>query len=206
VVPVNVAAGTQGTTIPVGNASSLIAISSDGRFLYVTTDRNRDLVRVSLASGRPDAPISVGATIGAIAAGPDGMVYAYDNAGISAINATAARIASTLKATWHEDDTYGPSAMAITPDGTTGYVNATDGVIPLSLRTMQAGKLIDIAQASGAGADAVTVSAIVASPDDKGVYVGTEDGSVYPVSVASNHVGKPWDMTKSYIYSMAVTR
>jgi sugar lactone lactonase YvrE len=206
VVPVNVAAGTKGTTIPAGNASSLIAISSDGRFLYVTTDRNRDLVRVSLASGSSDAPISVGSTIGAIAAGPDGMVYAYDNAGISAINATAGRIASTLRATWHEDDTYGPSAMAITPDGTTAYVNATDGVIPLSLRTMQAAKLIDVAQASGVRTDHVTVSAIVASPDDKGVYVGTTDGSVYPVSRASNQVGKPWDMRKSYIYSMAVTR
>ncbi|MGH3247470.1 MAG: YncE family protein [Trebonia sp.] len=206
VVPVNVAARTKGTAIPVGNASSLIAISPDGRFLYVTADGNRELVRVSLTSGSSGAPIRVGSTIGAISAGPDDMVYVYDKAGISAIKTTAGRITSTLKATWHEGD-YGPSAMAITPDGTTAYVNASDGVvIPLSLRTMQAGKPIALAQASGAVSDAGTVSAVVASPDGKGVYVGTASGAVYPVSVAGNRVGKPWDLNTSYIYAMAVAR
>jgi len=205
VVPINVAAGTKGATIPVGNAASLIAMSPDGRSLYVTTDGNRALVRVSLPTGSPGRPINVGNTIGAIAVAPDGTIYAYGNAGISAIDSAAGHLSWTLRATWQEGE-YGPSAIAIMPDETTAYVDASGGVVPVNLQTRQAGKLIAIAQTSGYGSDPGAVSAIVVSPDGKAVYVGTWGGSVYPINAANNQVGAPDDLGDPSIFAMAVAR
>jgi serine/threonine-protein kinase len=203
VVPINVAAGSKGTAIAVGNASSLIAISPDGRTLYVTSNQNRDLTPVSLTTGRAGAPISVGATIGAISVTPGGTIYAYDTVGISVIESTAGHASSTLRATWQEGD-HGPSAIAITPDGWTAYVDASGGIVPVSLRTGQAGKLIAITQASTGAGGPDPVSTIVASPDGKAVYVGTWGGNIYPINVANNQVGKPEDLADPDIYATAV--
>jgi Protein kinase domain len=183
VVPVNLATGRKGPTIGVGNATSQIAISPDGRTLYVTTSDGYGIVPVNLRTGSIGTGINISSRIMAIAPAPaGGNVYLYDAGGIASVNPVARRVNWQTTSAELGDGGATAGSLVVMPDGLTAYAGgAGTGVVPINLRTHQVGQLISLND---------SVSAIVASPDGKIVYVGGWSGAVYPINVATNQVGK----------------
>ena len=150
VTAINTVTNKAGKTTPVGPVGvqpEAMAITPDGKTVYVVNYGNNTVVPVSTATGKAGRAIKVGAY---------------------------------------------PLFIAITPNGTTAYVSAGNGVYPIDLRTGRAGKLIKTTPFS---AFAITIT-----PDGKTAWVtgdqqagGTTfnpQGYVLPISTATNTPGK----------------
>lgn len=197
VVPIDLKTRRLGTAIPVGNSWSQIALSPDGKTLYVTgepdkkTGQGTSLVPIDLATGAIGHSISFRSDIEAVAVAPDGYIYVYDQAGFSCVNPHTQHIKWQLSESW-AGGIVSTRYLALTPDGQSAYVSAdNDGgaysfdnmVIKVNLRTHQAGQPIHFNNDD-------LVTAIAASPDSKMMYVGLNTGSMYPIDVTTNRVGK----------------
>ena len=77
---------------------------------------------------------------------------------------------------------HGADAMAVAPNGRTGYVTVSGGVVPIDLLSDIPGRLIPIP--GGPRSIAIT-------PDDKAALVVTLDGRLYRISLSSGTVATP---------------
>ena len=135
--PINTATGTPGTPIRLSHGASDIAITPDGKTIYVEAgDGHRGYVTpVSTATGIPGHPIPVSAGAGTMTITPDGRtLYAAGADTITPISTATNTAARPIPVA--ADD------IAITPDGKTLYVAARHGVIPISTTTNIPGKPI----------------------------------------------------------------
>jgi YVTN family beta-propeller protein len=77
---------------------------------------------------------------------------------------------------------HGANAMAVAPNGRTGYVTVSAGVVPIDLLSNIPGQLIPLP--GGPRSIAIT-------PDSKAALVGTLDGRLYRISLSSATVATP---------------
>jgi YVTN family beta-propeller protein len=178
VTPINLATGTHGTPILVGQGPFAIAIAN--QTAYVTSFNNNDVIPINLATGTPDGAIPVGAGPFAIAITPDGKtayVANSDDGTVTPIDlATGAPGAPITVGS-------SPQAIAITPDGQTVYVaNYNNGTVtPISVATNRPGPPITV----GSGPAALTITG-------KTAYVAnSESNTVTPIALASGTAGAP---------------
>jgi len=135
--PINTATGTPGTPIRLSHGASDIAITPDGKTIYLDAgDGHRGYVTpVSTATGIPGHPIPVSAGAGTMTITPNGKtLYVAGTDTITPI--------STATGTPGQPIPVAANDIAITPDGKTLYAAAPHGVVPISTTTNIPGKPI----------------------------------------------------------------
>ena len=80
VTPVVTGSNTPGTPIKVGSGPDVLAISPDGRILYVANAVSNTVTPVVTGSNTPGTPIKVGSGPDALAISPDGRILYVANA------------------------------------------------------------------------------------------------------------------------------
>jgi YVTN family beta-propeller protein len=171
VTPIVTATNTPGEPIDVGNEPFAIAVTPDGKTVYVAntwenTGRlasgQSTVTPIATATNTPGPPIQVGSGPWAFAITPDGKT-AY------VINFYSHSVTPIATATNTPGPPIqvgqGPRAIAITPDGKTAYVASWQGgtVTPIATATSTAGAPIEV----GEGAQAIVIT-----PDGQTAYVG----------------------------------
>ena len=205
VTPIDTATNMPGEPIDVGDEPFAIAVTPDGKTVYVAntwenTGRPASapgtVTPIATATNTPGAPIEVGSQPWAFAITPDGKT-AY------VINFYSHSVTPIATATNTPGPPIpvgqGPRAITITPDGQTAYVASWPGgtVTPIATATNTAGTPIEV----GEGA-----RAIVITPDGKTAYVGVwgEPGTVVPIATATNTAGTPVEVGDGP-YAIAIT-
>ena len=182
VTPINLASGTPGTPITVGNKPTAIAITPDGATAYVTNSGAGTVTPINLATGIPGTPIHAGKFPVAIAIAPDGAtayVVNNDDGTVTPINLASGTPGTPI--------TVGntPTAIAITPDGATAYVtNSGAGTVtPINLATGTPSTPIHVGNGP---------ASVVIAPDGKTAYVANnDDGTVTPISLPAGSPRTP---------------
>jgi YVTN family beta-propeller protein len=199
VTPIDLATGTRGSPITVGNYPEGIAITPDGKTAYVTNFNDGTVTPIDLATGTPGPPITVGKEPEGIAITPDGKTAYVANAGDGTV--TPITLATSTPGPPIIVGN-GPLAIAITPDGKTAYVADGGGgngntVTPIDLAT-------------GAPGPPITVGnypyAIAITPDGKTAYAASFDpnGTITPITVATDTPGAAIPVGQ-YPSSIAIT-
>ncbi len=193
VVPVSVATGVAGRPIPVGRQPVALAVTPDGRILYVVNYRSGTVTPISTATGMPGRPIPVGTGPDALAITPDSKtLYVATNRGVVVpVSIAAGRPGTPI--------TVGGSlsALAVAPGGRMLYVasgsasGARGSIVPVSTATGAAGTAIPLPRSP---------DHLAITPDGRTLYVGSElnggvspdgGGTVTPVSTVTGHPGTP---------------
>jgi YVTN family beta-propeller protein len=205
VTPIDTATNTPGEPIDVGNEPFAIAVTPDGKTVYVAntwenTGRlasgQSTVTPIATATNTPGPPIPVGSGPWAFAITPDGKT-AY------VINFYSHSVTPIATATNTPGPPIpvgqGPRAIAITADGRTAYVASWQGgtVTPIETATNMAGIPIEV----GEGARAIVITA-----DGETAYVGVwgEPGTVVPIATATNTAGTPIEVGDGP-YAIAIT-
>jgi YVTN family beta-propeller protein len=205
VTPIVTATNTPGESIDVGNEPFAIAVTPDGKTVYVAntwenTGRlasgQSTVTPIATATNTPGPPIQVGSGPWAFAITPDGKtayVINFYSHSVTPIATATNRPGPPIQVG------QGPRAIAITPDGKTAYVASWQGgtVTPIATATNTAGAPIEV----GEGA-----RAIVITPDGQTAYVGVwgEPGTVVPIATATNTPGQPIQVGDGP-YAIAIT-
>ena len=130
-------------SIPVGSYPYAMAITPNGKTVYVANGNSGSVSVISTAINQAVATISVGSLPVAIAVAPSGhFIYVVndDSNSVSQIDTSTNRVTGTV------DVGELPSQIAVTPNGVTAYVGElSNAVVPVDLRTMRAGKPIPLA-------------------------------------------------------------
>ncbi len=180
--PINTATGTPGTPIRLSHGASDVAITPDGKTIYLDGgDGHRGYVTpVSTATGRPGQPIPVSAGVGTMTITPDGKtLYVAGTDTITPVSTATNTAGQPIPVS------AGVGTMTITPDGKTLYVGTgTDrptggAIIPISTATNTPGRPIPV------GAEDIAIT-----PDGKTLYAAAQHGAV-PISTTTNIPGKP---------------
>jgi DNA-binding beta-propeller fold protein YncE len=182
--PIRVCRARPGTN-PLGDFPRLIAVTPDGKTLYVSC-MDGTLVPISTATKTPGRPIPNSGGI-TIAFSPDGKTAYVGGWGTvipvsTATNTAGKPIRIGVPVV---------EVMAITPDGKTLYVTNYEGrpgdrIVPIRTATNRPGPPIHV----GSPAEALAVT-----PDGKTLYAVTGD-TVVPISTATNRAGKPLDILR----------
>ncbi|MGH3222221.1 MAG: hypothetical protein ACRDPY_26600 [Streptosporangiaceae bacterium] len=185
VTPIDLATGTPGHPITVGNYPEGIAITPDGKTAYVTDFNQGSVTPIHLATGAPGPPITVGKEPEGIAITPDGNTAYVTNASdgtVTPINLATGGPGPPITVG------NGPLAIAITPDGKTAYVADGGGgngntVTPIDLATGTPGSPITVGNYP---------YAIAITPDGKTAYAANfNDGTITPITIATDVPGPP---------------
>ena len=165
VTPIDTATNTAGEPIDVGNEPLAIAITPDGKTVYVAntydTDRGPYTVTpINTATSTPGEPIRVGSGPWAFAITPDGKTVYVANLG----SGTVTPIATRTKARSADPGRQRATQIAITPDGKTACVASwhTGTVTPIDTATSAPGPPIPV----GEGARDIAIT-----PDGRAAYV-----------------------------------
>jgi YVTN family beta-propeller protein len=185
VTPINVATNTVGTTIPVGDSPSALAITPNGQTAYVADSGTDTVTPISTATNTAGSPITEGSPSSnpfALAISPDGQTVYVANSGTNTVGTI-----STATNTAGPAVNVGavPEGIVVTPNGLAAYVadSGSNTVTPINLATLTAGPPITVG-ASGSGPVGMAVT-----PDGSSVYVSNGKGStVAVISTATNTV------------------
>lgn len=185
---ISTVAGTAGRPVRVKPGPVAMAITPDGKTLYVASAGNHHgpgwVTPISVATGKAEPPIAVATAPSSMAITPNGKTLYVLDIGGPARTVTPITVATN---TARSPITVGPApaVLAITPDGKTLYVADVEGTVtPISVATDTAGPPVTVAQNPGE---------IVITPDSKRAYVlsgsGSQDGTVTPIVTATNTAG-----------------
>jgi DNA-binding beta-propeller fold protein YncE len=211
VLPFDLASGSAGTPITVGGQNRAIAITPDGRTMYVLgggpigasgKDAQGSVTPVTLATGQAGQPIPVGDHPVTMAMSADGKRILVGNSEQGSVHDGSVTVIDTTTNTAGKPLATGQvsaAGAAFSPDGQTAYiVNGDAGtLVPIDLATQTLGKPIMVGvvkQPSGPSADPLSVAI---TPDGKTAYVLTpsldpqQNSRVTPVDTATGTVGKP---------------
>jgi hyaluronoglucosaminidase len=184
--PISTATNKAGAPIDAYGDPDSMAVTPDGRTLYVADGNNGDVVPISTATNTAGRPIRVGSGGTGVADG-EGLAIAPDGKTVWVLG-DSGWVTPISTATHRKGTPMGvsgsPVAIAITPSGRTAYVvrngNGFAAVSPLDLVTHRVGKSIPVPQL----AEWITIS-----PDGKTAYAGYLGGPVIPISTATNAKG-----------------
>jgi VCBS repeat-containing protein len=148
-----------------------LAISPDGRTLWVANYSAGTVVPVALPTNRVGTPINVGLNPTALAITPDGHHLLVANSGdgtVTDISVGSTTPPDTFALEPAQTGTVSPQAIAISPDGSTAYVTdtANDVVVPVTISSDTAGSPVSVN-----GTDPISD---VVSPDGSTLYVADE--------------------------------
>ncbi len=173
---------------PVGKGPFALAITPDGRTVYVVNVISNTVTPISTATNTAGKPIKTWSRPVAIDITPDGRTaYVLDSSEGFQGSVIPITTATNTRGKPIKVGNY-PTAMAMTPDGRTLYVANTSAhtVTPISTATNTAEKPIKV----GSGPSAIAIT-----PDGKTAYVvvqgANRKNSVVPITTATNTVGKP---------------
>jgi YVTN family beta-propeller protein len=166
-----------GNAIPVGSVPSGVAVTPDGKHVYVTNHGSNNVSVIDTATNAVVATVPVGAGPYGIAVTPDGK-YAYvaDN-GSNNVDVIATAT-NTVTATIPVGR--GPYGLVVTPDGKTAYVSnqGANTVTPIGTATNTAGTPIPVGGAP---------RQIAITPDGNTAYVANmSSASVTPINTTTN--------------------
>ncbi len=143
VTPIDLATGTAGTPILVGDNPAGVAITPDGATAYVTNRGSDNVTPIDLATGTAGTPILVGDNPAGVAITPDGATAYVTNRGSD--NVTPIDLATGTAGTPILVGDL-PVGVAIAPDGATAYVAnlGSDSLTPIDVATGTAGTPITV--------------------------------------------------------------
>ncbi len=177
----------EGKTINTGvspDGLSNIAITPNGRTLYLADEPGDTVVPVNTATHKVGKPITVAADPNAIAVTPNGKTLYVASGGsasgsVTPINTATNRPGPAISVPPN------PGALLITPNGKTVYVASGGGLTPIKTATNTAGQAIP-----GVGIDSLGF-AMAITPNGKTLLVASSSTSVTPVNTATNTPGQP---------------
>jgi DNA-binding beta-propeller fold protein YncE len=126
IIPINTATNTPGTPIRLSHGESDIAITPDGKTLYV--EGSDTIIPISTATNTPGTPIRIKGGFGQMTITPDGKTLYVEGSDTIIPISTATNTPGKPIPLAAED-------IAITPDGKTLYAAARQGVVPISTAT-----------------------------------------------------------------------
>jgi len=158
-----------------------LAISPDGRQLYVASEDSGTVVIIDVESGMQKAAVAVGAEPEGVRASPDGSHVYVTAEGARQVTIVDTRTDKVLKQLQVGER---PRSIAFTPDGTTAYVpGELDGTITeIDTRSLVVRRTMQIEDRSARLMDAVV------APDGCCLYLSTGRGRT--VVALDTHHGK----------------
>jgi DNA-binding beta-propeller fold protein YncE len=171
---------------PAGYSSSAIAVSPDGKFLYVTKGKDLSVsttpptvVVVNLTTNKVDAEISLPATVapqGGLAITPDSAIaYVPVADAVYVIDTSARKVATIIQF----PDSASPVNIAVTPDGTTVYVARQTSLLAIDVLTNTIAANIPFPAP-------VALNRIVIDPAGRYVYVTNQGPNIAIVDAITN--------------------
>jgi YVTN family beta-propeller protein len=170
VTPIDLSTRTAGKAITVGNGPTGMAITSDGSTVFVTNLDSGSVTPIATANNSAGAPISVpGGPISVAVAGQDAWVVDTPSNTSAGNNVVPISISSDRAGAPITVDK-GAQFIAITPDGTTGWVSClqANALVPINLATHKIGASIRVVggpfamaiadQAQGGGSGVTTTT------------------------------------------------
>ena len=197
-------------TVIVGGTPYGVAVTPDGKYVYVTNFEN--VTVIDTATNKVIASIATAEFPMGIAITPDGK-YAYvthstDPPIASVISTAANTVVDTI-----ELEHSANGGIAITHDGKYAYLTNSEGwVMVISTKTNKVTENIFIAPRDPDWTDpdtGVTIPSlsdprsVALSPDDKYAYVGTSDFRVIVIDVSTNRIVKTIEVERG-IWDIAV--
>jgi YVTN family beta-propeller protein len=179
VIPVRLRTGRLGRRIHVRRDPEAMAITPDGRTLYVASDASGTVTPIRTATWTALRPIRVGKQPGAIAVTPDGKTAYVKSETTDVVTPirTATNTALRPVRIGNPGSYPDPEAIAIPPDGKTAYVLGGGHVTPIVIATRRARKPIRV--------DSFAAS-LTMSPDGAMLYATNYlFGSLTPVSTGT---------------------
>ena len=211
VLSFDLASGTEGKPITVSDNLREIAITPDGRTMYVLgggpigssgKDAQGSVTPVTLATGQAGQPIPVGDHPILMAMSADGKRILVANGEQGSVHDGSVTVIDTTTNTAGKPLATGqvsPAGFAFAPDGQTAYVvNSEAGtLVPINLAAQTLGKPITVGVVKPPSGPPATPLSVAITPDGKTAYVLTpsndpkNDSVVTPVDTAAGTAGKP---------------
>ena len=147
VVPITLASGTAGTPIAVAGTPGELALTPDGKTLFVGQAAGNSVVPIDVATDTAGTPIAIASLVRSLAVTPDGetlLVVQATNGGAS--NLYPVDVATSAVGTPVNLGNVGARWIAVTPNAQTAYVAHfnTIQIAPVSLTTMTVGAPIGL--------------------------------------------------------------
>jgi YVTN family beta-propeller protein len=173
-------------TVPVGVLPSAVAVSPDGRWVYVANEYSGSVSVIDTASNQVSVTVIVGGAPSSLAFSPDGArVYVAGTTGdpsdrnrgrgtVSVIDTAAGQVTAHVSV----DDF--PRTAAVSPDGKRIYVTHVRG--PISVIDTATNSLVGVVKG------AREPGAATVSPDGKRVYVGDDFLGLLTIDTASDQI------------------
>ena len=185
VVPISTATNQPGKPIKINGFPQRMAITPNGKTLYVTTDKFNLVFPINTASGHVGKAIKAGPVPFTVAVSPDGKTaYVLNSFGntVTPINTATNRAGHRIKVGAEPDD------IAFSPNGKTAYVlsdRPQDSVTPIDVATNKPRKNIMLR-------DHDELGMITADPNGKTLYfLDQVADTVTPIQLQTRTVGKP---------------
>lgn len=199
VIPIQIRTGYLGPPIHVGHNPGGMAITPDGKTLYVANEHSGTVTPIQTATNATLRPIRVGRMPGAIVITPDGKTAYVDSettdtvTPIQIATKTALKPIKAGRPAGYPD----PHAIVITPNGRTVYRLDSGGVIPISVATNRAHEEIPVSLHS---------AELAMTPDGKIVYaIDPLYGVVTPIRTATNTALPKISVARQIIAGVAIT-
>jgi YVTN family beta-propeller protein len=180
VFPIQIRTGHLGSPIHVGHDPQGMAITPDGRTLYVTNEESGTVTPIRTATNTALQPIRVGRMPGAIVITPDGKTAYVDSETTDAVTPIRVATNTALKPikAGRPAGFPDPQSMVITPSGKTIYRLSAGGVTPITVATNRARKKIPVDSLS---------DELAITPDGRMVYaIDALYGVLTPIRTATN--------------------
>ena len=181
---------TVGAPIPVGTDPVAVAITPDGAMAYVANEGSGTVTPITLSTGKADPPIVLSTPMG-FPFGTGGHRHHADGSTAYVADAGNNEIhvldLDTDTEVAHPSVFSSPSVLAMSPDGSTVYVNAATEVAVIPTASNTVSSYIPLGSPG-----TFTVSALALTPDGSTLYAAIDsdgDGSVVPVTTATDAVG-----------------
>jgi DNA-binding beta-propeller fold protein YncE len=189
IVPISSATNTPGKPIPISTDVGDIATTPDGKTIYVASGfQPGTITPISTATNAPGRLIRISGADG-VAITPNGNTAYVSRIGnkITPVNTSTNTPGRSIHG--------GGGDITFTPDSKTAYVvpsGPPQRIVPIRTATNTPEKPIRICHAppgTNPGLDTPQLMAI--TPDGKTLYAGCTDGTLTPISTATNTPGKP---------------
>ena len=173
VVPISLVTGVAGKPIPVGRQPAALAVTPNGKTLYVASYTSSTVTPVDTATGVPGKPITAGDGPDALAVTPDSKILYVASTGSDLSGMVTPVSAATGRPGKPITIGGGVTALAVAPDGTTLYA--------ASIASDSSGTVTPVSTATGTPGTPVSVGmeplALAITPDGASLFAAAFMGT-----------------------------